>query len=72
MTGDSLLRQFAQGVFLLLTDSFSGLVQPGSERKCHGNGVFTNGKYCKFHEIFDTRKMKTVCGEDPFVQYDQV
>lgn len=72
MQGDSLLRQFAQGVFLLLTDSFSGLVELGAEKECHGNGVFTEGMYCKFHEIFDTRRMKTVCGEDPFVQYDQV
>lgn len=72
MQGDSLLRQFSQGVFLLLTDSFSGLVESGAEKECYGNGVFTEGMYCKFHEVFNTRDMKTVCDEDPFMQYDQV
>lgn len=69
--GDSLMRQFAQGVFLLLTNNFRGLVRD-QYKKCVGNGVFTNGRYCKAHELFDTREMQHVCAEQPFVQYDQV
>lgn len=71
MQGDSLMRQFVQGVLLLLTNSFRELVRD-SFSKCRGNDVFVNGRFCKFHEHFDTSQMATVCREQPFVQYDQV
>jgi hypothetical protein len=42
--GDSLMRQFSQGLYLLLSNSFN-IVRDDHE-ECSGNQVFTNGKEC--------------------------
>ncbi|GAA5869150.1 hypothetical protein JCM1840_004307 [Sporobolomyces johnsonii] len=68
--GDSLMRQFAQGLFLLLANSFN-LVYDKHE-VCSGNDLFTNGMFCKFHSIFTSLDFAHVCEEQPYVMYDQV
>ncbi|GAA5933777.1 hypothetical protein JCM3775_000281 [Rhodotorula graminis] len=69
--GDSLMRQFAQGVFLLLANSFDLMRVP--MRKCVGEGIFTQGKACKGYSVFDSAELRTVCGkeDEPFAIYDQ-
>ncbi|GAA6034726.1 hypothetical protein JCM8097_001140 [Rhodosporidiobolus ruineniae] len=53
--GDSLMRQWSQGVFLLLESSFDQVKT--KKEYCAGNKLFTNGVECKFDSIFDTREM---------------
>ncbi|GAA5839055.1 hypothetical protein JCM9279_002578 [Rhodotorula babjevae] len=69
--GDSLMRQFTQGLFLLLANSFDLMRVP--MRKCVGEGIFTEGKACKGNSVFDSAELATVCGEQegPFTIYDQ-
>ncbi|GAA5891594.1 hypothetical protein JCM8208_007333 [Rhodotorula glutinis] len=71
LRGDSLMRQFTQGIFLLLANSFDLMRVP--MRKCVGEGIFTQGKACKGYSIFDSAELKTVCGkeDEPFMLYDQ-
>lgn len=45
LRGDSLMRQFAQGIYLLLAGSFD-IVRDDHE-ECSGNQVFTHGKECE-------------------------
>ncbi|KAI5478724.1 ABC transporter [Pseudohyphozyma bogoriensis] len=69
--GDSLMRQFTQGLFILFSNSFE-LVRDHKDF-CSGDTVFTNGFDCKFHSIFDSREMKNqVCREEVAVLYQQV
>lgn len=68
--GDSLMRQFAQGVYLLLANSFN-IVRDDHE-ECSGNRVFTSGKECKFHSHFDGRNLEQVCGERVAILYQQL
>lgn len=69
--GDSLMRQFAQGLFLLLRNSFD-IVREDAKEGCEGNEVFTNGRQCKFVSVFDSAKLAhSVCGEEAHVLYDQ-
>ncbi|GJN93792.1 hypothetical protein Rhopal_006850-T1 [Rhodotorula paludigena] len=68
--GDSLMRQFTQGLFILLSNSFAIANDP--DRLCTGNSIFTNGKHCKTVSIFNSRELEHVCSEEPFVAYDQI
>ncbi|GAA5979275.1 hypothetical protein JCM11641_001979 [Rhodosporidiobolus odoratus] len=68
--GDSLMRQFTQGLYLVLTSSFD---QVGDEHEaCSGNKLFTNGRLCKFHSIYDSRKLPGGTCPAAVVLYDQV
>ncbi|GAA6037726.1 hypothetical protein JCM8097_002310 [Rhodosporidiobolus ruineniae] len=72
LRGDSLTRQFAQGLFLLLTSSFDQVRSKHAE--CKGNKLFTNGRECKFDSVFDVREMRGMRERCPgaAVVYDQV
>ncbi|BGP51411.1 hypothetical protein JCM10450v2_007353 [Rhodotorula kratochvilovae] len=68
--GDSLMRQFTQGLFLLLANSFDLVYDHKDE--CAGDALFTNGRSCKSHSMFTSLDFAHVCQEQPFVMYDQV
>lgn len=66
----TVMRQFTQGLFILLSNSFA--IAKDLDLLCTGNSIFTNGKYCKTVSIFDSRELEHVCSEEPFVAYDQM
>ncbi|BGP27467.1 hypothetical protein JCM10295v2_006435 [Rhodotorula toruloides] len=68
--GDSLMRQFAQGLFMLLTNSLDLVYTRKDE--CRGTRIFTNGTFCKDYSILTTLDLAHVCAEQPFVMYDLV
>ncbi|BGO95332.1 hypothetical protein NBRC10512_004349 [Rhodotorula toruloides] len=68
--GDSLMRQFAQGLFMLLANSLD-LVYAHKDG-CQGTRIFTNGTFCKDHSILTSLDFAHVCPEQPFVMYDLV
>lgn len=64
------MRQFTQGLFLLLTSSFA---QVRSQHKlCSGNKLFTNGFECKKHSIYDSRLLSVQVCPAATILYDQV
>lgn len=64
------MRQFAQGLFLLLGQTLD-LVMDHKE-KCTGNDLFINSKTCRFYGINDASQIRHLCKGEPFVHYDQV
>ncbi|GJN93791.1 hypothetical protein Rhopal_006849-T1 [Rhodotorula paludigena] len=64
------MRQFAQGLFLLLGQTLD-LVTDHKE-ECAGNNLFINSKTCRFYGINDASQIRHFCKGEPFVHYDQV
>ncbi|EGU11442.1 Glycoprotein gp2 [Rhodotorula toruloides ATCC 204091] len=63
--GDSLMRQFAQGLFMLLANSLDLVYAHKDE--CQGTRIFTNGTFCKDHSILTSLDFAHVCPEQPYV-----
>merc|ERR1711939_401411 len=65
--GDSIMRQFFQG---LATTTTNSLDLSYDKTNCKAGALFTNAKYCKYHSIYDSADFAHACSSDPHLVYE--